>query len=84
MKNILILFVLITIARASYGQETSFALGFYGDLQVEEPSYNGAFGIQAKYDFTRNSGLQGQVYGRNGFVAVGADYILSRQTGKSF
>ncbi|MGO1243340.1 MAG: hypothetical protein ACTJHT_09800 [Sphingobacterium sp.] len=77
MKNILIIFVLIALVHTSYGQQNSFALGFYGEVQLEDPSYNGAFGIQGKYDFTNHSGVQAQVYGRNGYVAVGADYILS-------
>lgn len=77
MKNILALLILTIVVHMSYGQDNSFALGFYGDVQAKTPSYNGAFGIQAKYDFAKHSGVQGQVYGRNGYVAVGVDYILS-------
>jgi len=77
MKNLFILFLLLFIFSSSNAQDHSFAVGFYGDMQVKSPQYNGAFGLQGKYDFARHSGVQAQVYGRNGYVAVGGDYILS-------
>lgn len=79
MRNISLLFIaMLTLSSlVTKAQDHSWAFGFYGDVQLESPSYNGAFGIQGKYDFGTYSAVQGQVYGRNGFVAAGADYLFS-------
>jgi len=77
MKNIFLLLLLFLFAFQGKAQDHNWAFGFYGDVQLESPSYQGAFGVQGKYDFARFSGVQAQVYGRNGYVAVGADYVLS-------
>lgn len=77
MKKIFVLLFLSTIAFGGKAQDYAWAFGFYGDVQLESPDYKGAFGIQGKYDFASYSAVQAQVYGRNGYVAVGADYLLS-------
>ncbi|TDS16084.1 hypothetical protein [Sphingobacterium paludis] len=78
MKNISLLFTLILLAMTASAQEDhEWAFGFYGDVQLKAPTYNGAFGIQGKYDFGTFSSVQAQVYGRNGYVAAGADYLFS-------
>ena len=58
-------------------QEHNWAFGFYGDVQLEDPSYNGSFGVQGKYDIGNYQALQAQVHGRGDFVAVGADYLFN-------
>lgn len=75
-KVILSLFSLCVFVTA-YGQDHKWAFGFYGDIQMEAPSYVGSFGVQGKYDLAKRSALQAQVNGRNGYVAVGADYLFS-------
>lgn len=77
MKNIGLLFSLVLLTFMAKGQEHDWAFGFYGDVQLESPTYNGSFGIQGKYDFGRFSAVQAQVYGRNGYVSAGADYLFS-------
>ncbi|WP_437921860.1 hypothetical protein [Sphingobacterium sp. LRF_L2] len=78
MKNISLLFISILFTLVAKSQEQhAWAFGFYGDVQLESPTYNGAFGIQGKYDFGRFSSAQAQVFGRNGYVSVGADYLFS-------
>ncbi len=77
MKNIFLLLILSVVILQGKAQDHAWAFGFYGDVQLESPGYQGAFGIQGKYDFATHSAIQAQVYGRNGYVAVGGDYILS-------
>lgn len=69
-------FFLLLSSLASRGQENKWAFGFYGDVQLEAGNV-GAFGVQGKYDLDNRSGLQAQVYGRNGYFAAGADYLFS-------
>ncbi|HMR18228.1 MAG TPA: hypothetical protein PKA53_02915 [Sphingobacterium sp.] len=71
----IIFFALCTMT--SHAQDNRWAFGFYGDVLLEAPAYSGSFGVQGKYDLSNHQGLQAQVHGRNGFVAVGADYLLS-------
>lgn len=66
-----------SVAMISRAQDHKWAFGFYGDVQLESPGYAGSFGVQGKYDVTNRSALQATVNGRNGYVAVGADYLLS-------
>lgn len=75
-RIILILFFAVTLCQGK-AQDHVWAFGFYGDVQLESPDYKGTFGIQGKYDFAPYSAVQAQVYGRNGYVAFGADYLLS-------
>lgn len=77
MKNIFLLLFLSIVVLQGKAQDHAWAFGFYGDVQLESPGYQGVFGIQGKYDFAKHSAVQAQVYGRNGYVAVGGDYILS-------
>lgn len=77
MKNIFLLLILSIVVLQGKAQDQAWAFGFYGDVQLESPGYQGAFGIQGKYDFAKHSAVQAQVYGRNGYVAAGADYLLS-------
>lgn len=77
MRNIGLLFTFILLALTTKAQDHDWAFGFYGDVQLESPTYNGAFGIQGKYDFGTYSAAQAQVYGRNGYVAAGLDYLFS-------
>ncbi|HLT87517.1 MAG TPA: hypothetical protein VKZ57_07995 [Sphingobacterium sp.] len=77
MKTIFILLILSVFVLQGKAQDHAWAFGFYGDVQLESPGYQGAFGIQGKYDFAKHSAVQAQVYGRNGYVAVGGDYLLS-------
>ncbi|MFD1768368.1 hypothetical protein [Sphingobacterium suaedae] len=78
MKNAYILLIILCVSGLGLqAQDHTWAFGFYGDVQMESPNYNGAFGIQGKYDVANRSALQAQVYGRNGYVAVGADYLFS-------
>ena len=77
MKKVYLLLLLSVILSHGKAQDHAWAFGFYGDVQLESPDYQGAYGIQGKYDFAKHSAVQAQVYGRNGYVAVGADYLLS-------
>lgn len=77
MKKIFVsLFFVLALFQVK-AQDHTWAFGFYGDVQLESPDYKGAFGIQGRYDFTQISAVQAQVYGRSGYVAVGADYLVS-------
>ncbi len=65
-----------------HAQEHDWAFGFYGDVNLQAPQYEGdrgrgSFGIQGKYDFELHHGVQAQVHGQKDFVAVGADYIYN-------
>lgn len=75
-KAFLMLFFAVTFYQGK-AQDHVWAFGFYGDVQLESPDYKGAFGIQGKYDFALHSAVQAQVYGRSGYVALGADYLVS-------
>lgn len=77
MKKIVLLLMLAATVTIVKSQDHAWAFGFYGDVKLESPAYNGTFGIQGKYDFATRSAVQAQVYGRNGLVAVGADYLFS-------
>src|SRR5690606_26804961 len=77
MKKIVLLLMLAATVTIVKSQDHAWAFGFYGDVKFESPAYNGTFGIQGKYDFATRSAVQAQVYGRNGLVAVGADYLFS-------
>lgn len=77
MKKIFVLLFLSAIVFGGKAQDQAWAFGFYGDVQLKSPDYKGAFGIQGKYDFAPYSAVQAQVHGRSGYVAVGADYLLS-------
>lgn len=86
MKKAAIALAFFLIAFHLKAQEHTWAFGFYGDVQVKSPDYSRVFGIQGKYDFTKYSAIQAQVYGRSGYVAVGADYLLSlfNKTSRNF
>ena len=75
-KNVLFLFGLMIFGGAT-AQDHDWAFGFYGDMQVKSPSYDGSFGIQGKYDFALHHGVQLLVNGRRDYVAVGTDYIFN-------
>lgn len=78
MKKLLtILFCGLLFIGSSQAQEHKWAFGFYGDVQMESPTYYGSFGVQGKYDLTNYQALQAQVYGRGGYIAVGADYLVN-------
>lgn len=64
------------LSTLSYGQDHSWAFGFYGDMNVKSAKES-SFGIQGKYDLDSRSSVQAQVYGRGNFVSVGADYLFS-------
>jgi|SRR5690606_10024951 len=71
-----VLFFMLALVLQGKAQDHDWAFGFYGDVQMKSP-YPGAFGIQGKYDFLTRSAVQAQVYGKSGYVAVGADYLVS-------
>lgn len=58
-------------------QEHDWAFGLYGDIKLDDPSYDASFGVQGKYDFTNYQGIQAQIHGRGDLLAVGADYIVN-------
>jgi len=78
MNRIYVL-LLVFVGCVSIGkaQEHKWAFGFYGDVQLEESTHVGSFGVQGKYDLASRSALQAQVHGRSGYVAAGADYLFS-------
>ncbi|MCY4779824.1 hypothetical protein ORI89_09185 [Sphingobacterium sp. UT-1RO-CII-1] len=75
-KIIPVFFALFLIALMGKAQENKWAFGFYGDVQLDSKTL-GTFGVQSKYDVDNRSAVQAQVYGRNGYFAVGADYLFS-------
>lgn len=78
MRRIYVLVTLLTLTSlAVVAQERTWGFGFYGDMQLKSPDYNGVFGIQGIYDFEGHHALQGQVYGRKDYVSAGADYLFS-------
>ncbi|WDF67960.1 hypothetical protein PQ465_16865 [Sphingobacterium oryzagri] len=77
MRKIGLLLTCLVMVLTTKAQDHDWAFGFYGDVQLKAPNYNGAFGIQGKYDFTAHSAAQAQVYGRHGYVAAGLDYLFS-------
>ena len=76
MRNIFLFVFLSLVVFQVNAQDHDWAFGFYGDIHLKSSANTGVFGIQGKYDFANHSALQAQVYGRNGYVAVGADYLF--------
>lgn len=64
------------LSTLSFGQDHSWAFGFYGDMSVKSAKES-SFGVQGKYDLDSRNSVQGQVHGRSNFVSVGADYLFS-------
>lgn len=77
MKRLLLFLFVLVFGSAVHAQDHKWALGFYGDMQLESPSYFGSFGIQGKYDFSLHHGVQMLVNGRKDYAAVGVDYIFN-------
>ena len=77
MKYILFIICSLLALGSVQAQEHQWAFGFYGDVQLEDPSYNASFGVQGKYDIGNFQALQAQVHGRGDFVGVGADYLVN-------
>lgn len=77
MKYTLFIICSLLALGSVQAQEHQWAFGFYGDVQLEDPSYNASFGVQGKYDIGNFQALQAQVHGRGDFVGVGADYLVN-------
>lgn len=77
MKKLLCFFLLLGFIQRLSAQEHKWAFGFYGDMQLKSPGHPGSFGVLGKYDLDNRSAVQALVNGRNGFVAVEADYLFS-------
>ncbi|TDQ76418.1 hypothetical protein [Sphingobacterium yanglingense] len=77
MRRVLVVILFITgMSTLSFGQDHSWAFGFYGDMSVKSAKES-SFGIQGKYDLNSRNAVQAQVHGRGNFVSVGADYLFS-------
>ena len=76
MKQIWSIMLLLVASLSLQAQDHQWAFGFYGDVKLGGADHPGSFGIQGKYDLDRHSAVQAQVYGRNSYVAVGADYLF--------
>lgn len=77
MKYTLLVFCCLFFLASVKAQDHNWAFGFYGDVQLEDASYDASFGVQGKYDIGNFQALQAQVHGRGDFVGVGADYLVN-------
>lgn len=77
MRRVFLTIMLMAgLSTLSFGQDHSWAFGFYGDMSVKSAKES-SFGVQGKYDLNSRNSVQGQVHGRSNFVSVGADYLFS-------
>lgn len=76
MKRILIIMISLFLTANAYSQQYNWGFGFFGDLQASS-SANHSFGLQSKYDASKHSAIQAQVFGRTNYVGFGADYLYS-------
>ncbi|SKB47815.1 hypothetical protein SAMN05660841_00767 [Sphingobacterium nematocida] len=77
MRRVFLTIMFMTgLSILSFGQDHSWAFGFYGDMSVKSAKES-SFGVQGKYDLNSRNSVQGQVHGRSNFVSVGADYLFS-------
>lgn len=77
VRKCLLLWAALVLSWSSMAQEHDWAFGFFGDLSLEESSYDASFGLQGKYSFSNFQSVQAQFHGRGDLLAVGADYLIN-------